>query len=630
MDSFYSKIKLCSIDFLDIGCSGNLDNKWFPILSFINYTGFDPNQEECERLINLSNKYKTAKYLPYAIAGEEGEKKIYKTKSIYCSSLLRPNHKWLSRFIYYDLFTEIGRDSVSCVTLDYLVCKKNIKADIIKLDTQGLELPILKMGSKILKNVICVETETGFLENYVGETTYSQIDEFMRENGFLMFDMKIRKVGRRNFLSECGEHQPMWCEAIWLYDFIGQKRKCSEKQAIKSLAICRALRLYDYGFELASYFRDAGILDTIIFEYLNNQKTWEPSLWQRFFQNYFPQKARNKWKKIIKKDLPSFIIFKTRDTFHSLIANDIEFFKVNHILKTKEFKQADVIHVHNLHGNYFNLNLLEKISRIKPVVWTLHDMWALTGHCSYSYNCEKWKDGCGDCPDLGIYPPLFWDNTHRLWKKKKEIYNNSKLNIVVPSLWLKEITQKSILKNQNIELIYNGVDLMDLKQHNQIKARKKLNLPLNKKIIMFLAAGGKKDKRKGWFYVEKMIEMYKDILFLCVGGKENEYNKRGNVRYVAYVDSKKGLAEYFSASNIFLFTSLAENFPLVVLEALACGVPIVGFDVGGVKEAIIHKENGYIVQFKDINDLKAGIDYIFSLEIMAKNYKKLYDNISLP
>ncbi|OGF24910.1 hypothetical protein A2331_06100 [Candidatus Falkowbacteria bacterium RIFOXYB2_FULL_34_18] len=357
-------------------------------------------------------------------------------------------------------------------------------------------------------------------------------------------------------------------------------------------------------------------------------------------------------KKIIKKDLPSFIIFKTRDTFHSLIANDIEFFKVNHILKTKEFKQADVIHVHNLHGNYFNLNLLEKISRIKPVVWTLHDMWALTGHCSYSYNCEKWKDGCGDCPDLGIYPPLFWDNTHRLWKKKKEIYNNSKLNIVVPSLWLKEITQKSILKNQNIELIYNGVDLMDLKQHNQIKARKKLNLPLNKKIIMFLAAGGKKDKRKGWFYVEKMIEMYKDILFLCVGGKENEYNKRGNVRYVAYVDSKKGLAEYFSASNIFLFTSLAENFPLVVLEALACGVPIVGFDVGGVKEAIIHKENGYIVQFKDINDLKAGIDYIFSLseevinkvqqssvkrvrknfslEIMAKNYKKLYDNISLP
>src|SRR3989339_839706 len=125
--------------------------------------------------IKLSNKYKTAKYLPYAIAGEEGEKKIYKTKSIYCSSLLRPNHKWLSRFIYYDLFTEIGRDSVSCVTLDYLVCKKNIKADIIKLDTQGLELPILKMGSKILKNVICVETETGFLENYVGETTYSQI-----------------------------------------------------------------------------------------------------------------------------------------------------------------------------------------------------------------------------------------------------------------------------------------------------------------------------------------------------------------------------------------------------------------------------------------------------------------------
>lgn len=355
-------------------------------------------------------------------------------------------------------------------------------------------------------------------------------------------------------------------------------------------------------------------------------------------------------KKLIKKDLPSYAMFKSRDIFRSAIANDIEFFKCDYILKTEEFKGADFVHCHNLHGNYFNLGLLTEISKIKPTIWTLHDMWPFTGHCSYSYECDKWQNGCGYCPDLSIYPPLLWDNTSKLLEKKRKIYNNSKLNIVVPSLWLKKKVEKSILGDKNIKLIYNGVDLSELKQGDKKASREELNLPLNKKIIMFLAAGGNKDKRKGWKYVEKVVNKYKDVLFLCIGGRDKQgKDKINNLKYINYIDSKTLLAKHFSASDIFLFTSLAENFSLVILEAMACGTPIVSFDVGGVKEAVIHEKNGYIAKYKDADDLINGVEYVlklneakisamseesinrvktnFSLEIMANNYINYYQQI---
>lgn len=162
-----------SIDFLDLGCSESLDNKWKNIVKSISYIGFDINISECKRLSNIQHPYIKAQYLPYAIAGKKGNQKMYKTKSIYCYSLLQPNHQWLRRFSFADLFEVNDTDYVDCYTLDDLSKELGIKADIIKLDTQGLELPILKSGNSILENAICVETETGFIENYVGETKFS-------------------------------------------------------------------------------------------------------------------------------------------------------------------------------------------------------------------------------------------------------------------------------------------------------------------------------------------------------------------------------------------------------------------------------------------------------------------------
>lgn len=265
-----------SIDFLDIGCSGSLDDKWSPLFSLLFYTGFDPNPDECERLNNQTHPYKAASYLPYAIAGEKGKQTMYKTKSIYCYSLLRPNEQWLDRFAFADLFKVVGTEFVDCTTLNNLVVEKELKADIIKIDTQGLELPILKSGNLLVKNTFCIETETAFVEDYFGETTYAQIDDFLRQQGFLALDINIHKVKRNNHLSLYGKHQPIWCQTIWLYDFVGNsnQRNISTEQALKYLKICQVLEFFDYGFELACHFYKLNILDKQIIDYLEKPENW--------------------------------------------------------------------------------------------------------------------------------------------------------------------------------------------------------------------------------------------------------------------------------------------------------------------------------------------------------------------
>ncbi|HPM03822.1 MAG TPA: glycosyltransferase [Candidatus Cloacimonadota bacterium] len=131
---------------------------------------------------------------------------------------------------------------------------------------------------------------------------------------------------------------------------------------------------------------------------------------------------------------------------------------VNKDLINHEFiNRADVIHLHNLHGDYFNPYTLAEL-KSKHLIWTLHDMQSFTGHCAHSFECTKWQKGCGNCPDLKIYPSITKDSTQKLLDDKKKLYNSLDIDIVVPSLWLKEKVEKSILADKRIHLIYNGID----------------------------------------------------------------------------------------------------------------------------------------------------------------------------
>ena len=217
-------------------------------------------------------------------------------------------------------------------------------------------------------------------------------------------------------------------------------------------------------------------------------------------QNKLFKKISRLLKKITTKDIPNYIKNKIR----LFLSNDIAFFNNKNLLNSAEFKNADIIHCHNLHGNYFNLKLLQKISKIKPVIWTLHDMWAITPH-------EAWiiKDKNDIVKfSLEINPPFSQKKKVKILKQKKEIYKNSQLNIIPVSNWLERQLKESILKNQNINLIYNGINNITFKKSNKIENRKELNIPLDKKIITFLANGGRNNKQKGWEHMEKIINHY--------------------------------------------------------------------------------------------------------------------------
>lgn len=325
--------------------------------------------------------------------------------------------------------------------------------------------------------------------------------------------------------------------------------------------------------------------------------------------------------------------------------------KTDWILKTKEFKEADIIHCHNLHGRFFNLSTLKKMSNLKPLVWTLHDEWAITPHCACTFEGDKIENGLFSCPDISVPPRLLWNNTRYLSWRKNSLYKKSKLNIVAPSNWLKKRIEKTILGNQKIKLIYNGIDTKIFQPKNKRESRSKLGLPMDKKIILFLADSSKESPWKGWKYAEEIINRYQDredILFLNVGNLSDVENIK-NVHFVKRLSDPKDVSLYYNAADIFLFTSIAENFPLVILEAMACGLPIVSFDVGGVKEALIHKVNGYLAEYKNKDSLLDGVKYLltldeselqkikeasssrakslFSVEDMIEDYMKLYDSL---
>lgn len=280
MLSLFPELAGHGIDFIDVGCSGQLDRKWGPLFALLNYVGFDPDEGECQRLSALPSTYRSARYLPYAVCGEMRQATIYLTESPFCSSLLKPRHEWLSRFSYRNLFREVGDASVECVTLDHLADSEDLRADILKLDTQGLELPILCASGTILDNVFCVETETGFVENYEGETVASAIDEFMRDHGFLLFDIIVHRVGRANHLAQASRKQPLWCESLWMRDYVGlaghdmPTTHPDRAQAIKALFICRALGFPDFGFELAQYFRSCELLSQSEWSALSKRAIW--------------------------------------------------------------------------------------------------------------------------------------------------------------------------------------------------------------------------------------------------------------------------------------------------------------------------------------------------------------------
>ncbi|WP_372629531.1 glycosyltransferase [Cohnella sp.] len=288
-------------------------------------------------------------------------------------------------------------------------------------------------------------------------------------------------------------------------------------------------------------------------------------------------------------------------------------------------REGSVLHLHNLHGNYFNPHSLNALTNSKPTIWTLHDMHAITGHCAYSYSCERWMIGCGECPDLKTYPAILKDKSDVMWLDKNRIYEQSQLTIVTPSSWLKKLVEKSSLLNRHpVELIFNGVDTRIFNPRNKFEMRKKHGLPEDKIIIGSVAnGGGIQNKRKGGYYINEVINRLKttnaSVLFLNIGDFRNT-DVDNMVWNSGYIQDEERLAELYSTMDVFLFPSVADNCPLVISEAQACGVPIVSFATGGIPDLVQHSEDGIVVPTGDISALVKGLEAVIENSEIRNTY----------
>lgn len=273
----------------------------------------------------------------------------------------------------------------------------------------------------------------------------------------------------------------------------------------------------------------------------------------------------------------------------------------------------DILHIHALYGSegYADIGALPGLSQHYPTLLWLDDMWMLTGHCGYSFNCERWKIGCGQCPDLTIYPPIPQDGTRINWIRKKIILSRCQLHVATPSQWLiDKVKQSPLLRRFPNCVVHNGVDLTIFRPGSKRTARKALNLPEQDTIVL-LVSNYMNSRFKGINHAIDALNGLKcgNLTVLLVGkdGDKVAHRLYSNSKPISYVKCREELAKCYQASDVFLMPSLEEVFGLVAAEAMACATPVVAYASGGLKEVIGNDGAGILVPTGDILGLTSAI-----------------------
>lgn len=259
--------------------------------------------------------------------------------------------------------------------------------------------------------------------------------------------------------------------------------------------------------------------------------------------------------------------------------------------------QPDIVHLHNIHGYYLNIELLFSYLRTHKtkVVWTMHDCWPITGHCAYfdMVGCEKWKSGCNHCEQTDTYPvSLFIDASAQNWMKKKELFLSQNITIVTPCTWLAKLFSFSFMRDYPMKVIYNGIDLETFKPSYKEEIRKKYS-PEGKPIILGVASEW--TDRKGLKDFVVLAEKARDLQFVVVGLTEEQVKKMPlEVRAIQRTNNIDELVELYSSADVFFNPTYEDNFPTTNLEALACGTPVLTYNTGGSPESILLAQaNGF-------------------------------------
>jgi len=266
-------------------------------------------------------------------------------------------------------------------------------------------------------------------------------------------------------------------------------------------------------------------------------------------------------------------------------------------------ERPEILHCHNLHGNYFDLEALPWLSGQMPVVVTLHDAWLLSGHCAHSFECERWQTGCGKCPGIKIYPPIVRDATAYNWERKAHIYNRSRLYIATPSHWLMRRVEQSMLSAAIVEkrVIPNGIDLSVFRPDGRKAARAAVEVPEDVRMVLFMGGRRMRHPWKDRETIDAAIRLVdgkvgnQEVWFVGIGESgPSERVGNVNIAFRPYQTTLELLAQYYQAADLYVHAAHVDTFPNMVIEALACGTPVVATDIGGIPEQIkplIHGPN---------------------------------------
>lgn len=275
--------------------------------------------------------------------------------------------------------------------------------------------------------------------------------------------------------------------------------------------------------------------------------------------------------------------------------------------------RPDIIHLHNIHGYYLNYQVLfEYLAHTNiPIVWTLHDCWSMTGHCSFfeGVGCDHWRYGCGNCIYKNDYPrTLFLDRSkYNYLLKRKAFTSLSNMTIVPVSDWLGSIVKESYLCKYPIRVIHNGTDL-DVFKPLPIGNRY-IYAKAEQKIVLGVASIW--HERKG---LNDFIELSKDssLKVILVGVNDKlKSNLPEGIIGITRTNNQKELAELYSIADVFVNPTYDDNFPTTNIEALACGTPVITYRVGGSPEAI-DSSTGIVVEKGRLSSLKEAIRTITS------------------
>ena len=272
-------------------------------------------------------------------------------------------------------------------------------------------------------------------------------------------------------------------------------------------------------------------------------------------------------------------------------------------------RTPDVLHCHNLHGNYFDLRALPWLSHQVPTILTLHDAWLLSGHCAHSFGCERWRIGCGECPDLTIYPAVRRDATAYNWERKREIYQQSRLYVATPCRWLMKKVEASMLAPAIAEarVIPNGVDLDVFQPAVRQQVRASLGFPEEARIFLFAANGIRANIWKDYQTLRGAIDRVaasmngRRLYFIALGDNgPTEHVGQAEIRFVSYQNTPEAVASYYQAADLYVHAARVDTFPNTVLEALACGTPVVATAIGGIPEQVkgLATENNSVNQYR--------------------------------